>query len=484
MLVIYEVTLSVDREIIDEFDDWLTTHIEEMLELPGFTGAQVYEADDDEQGRARRVTHYELPGQAELDEYLAGPAGAMRQSGIDRFGDRMHASRRILSPGQTGHVPVTEIKSCMNCGTTLSGQYCGNCGQRSKNRMISVWELTRDAFGDLFELDSRLWRSLIPLLIRPGQLTRDYLEGRRARYMPPFRTYLVLSIVFFLVAFFDPREDFGFLFEAAVAPTTEEQAEERREAGEALSEIRENIVTELEREGVLEEHPELAEHLQKELSTAEDPDGGFTITLDDDEEAGVNLKKPTTEDPDGGFAITLDDDGETSNCDTGDITDGDIPDWLAKRLTPERLQAICDKIIADDGASLVEKLVENIPAGLIFLLPLMALALKMLYPLSKRYYVEHLLFFVHFHAFFFLILILMISFDRFAKKVSLNEGFVSLILFVSSLYIPIYLYKAMRKVYSQGHSLTIPKYVALVFMYAIGFLLMFLFALLLAAFSI
>ena len=87
MSVIYEVTLSVDREIVDEFDDWLATHTEEMLELPGFTGAQVYEADDDEQGRARRVTHYELPGRAELDEYLAVPANAMRQSGIDRFGE-------------------------------------------------------------------------------------------------------------------------------------------------------------------------------------------------------------------------------------------------------------------------------------------------------------------------------------------------------------------------------------------------------------
>ena len=360
----------------------------------------------------------------------------------------------------------------MNCGTALSGQYCGTCGQRATNRMISVWELTRDAFGDLFELDSRLWRSLIPLLIRPGKLTRDYLEGRRARYMPPFRTYLVLSIVFFLVAFFDPREDFGFLFEAAETPTSEEQAEERRKAGEALSEIREEIVTELEQEGVLEEHPELAEQLQKERST------------DDEESPGINLKIPTGEDETGGLTITLDDDEDANNCDTGDLSDGDIPDWLAKRLTPERIQAICDKVIADDGQSLVDKLLENIPAGLIFLLPLMALVLKMLYPLSKRYYVEHLLFFVHFHAFFFLILILMISFDRFAEAVSLNDGFISLILFTSSLYIPIYLYKAMRRVYSQGHSLTIPKYVALVFMYAIGFLLMFLFALVLAAFSI
>ena len=50
---------------------------------------------------------------------------------------------------------------CLNCGTELRGQYCGHCGQRASSRLISLWELTRDAFGDLLELDSRLWRTLL-----------------------------------------------------------------------------------------------------------------------------------------------------------------------------------------------------------------------------------------------------------------------------------------------------------------------------------
>ena len=89
---------------------------------------------------------------------------------------------------------------CLNCDALLEGQYCWNCGQRSNTRLISLLELIRDAFGDMFELDSRLWRTLIPLTIRPGYLTAEYLRGRRARYMPPFRMYLVLSFVFFLLS--------------------------------------------------------------------------------------------------------------------------------------------------------------------------------------------------------------------------------------------------------------------------------------------
>ena len=88
----------------------------------------------------------------------------------------------------------------------------------------------------MLELDSRLWRTLIPLAVRPGQLTLDYLEGRRARFMPPFRMYLVLSIVFFLVAFFDPREELGILFEPQ-APSSTESEENANEADAIREEI-------------------------------------------------------------------------------------------------------------------------------------------------------------------------------------------------------------------------------------------------------
>ena len=143
---------------------------------------------------------------------------------IDRFEGRFEAVRRVLRHTGIAAGEPQPLEVCLNCGTTLGGQYCGNCGQRATSRLISVWELLRDAFGDLLELDSRLWRTLIPLVTRPGQLTRDYLEGRRARFMPPFRMYLVLSILFFLVAFFDPREELGILFEPqAPAPTESEE---------------------------------------------------------------------------------------------------------------------------------------------------------------------------------------------------------------------------------------------------------------------
>ena len=157
---------------------------------------------------------------------------------------------------------------------------------------------------------------------------------------------------------------------------------------------------------------------------------------------------------------------------------------LARRFTRERLQAVCQKVSADDGKALLDKLKDNIPAALFFLLPLMALILKILYPLSKRYYVEHLLFVVHFHAFFFLLLILQMLFSKVGEWLSFNEDFVQLIVVVTSFYIPVYLYKAMRRVYGQRHLATIPKFLRLLVSYFAGLMTIFAITGILAAFSL
>ena len=347
---------------------------------------------------------------------------------------------------------------CLNCGTELRGQYCGHCGQRASSRLISLWELTRDAFGDLLELDSRLWRTLLPLLIRPGKLTKDYLEGRRARYMPPFRMYLVLSVVFFVVAFFDPRDDLSLLFEPEPGPTAQEEQDEAVTT-ERLDEA-EKKIEELREEGRLSE--EQANRAREAI---------------DDEEMNFTMFGDATEN---GFNVQYDE--STGKCTaTGE---DQLPAWMRKRLTPERLEGICERIAADEGKNFGTLLLDNIPVALIVLLPFMALVLKGLYPLSRRYFVEHLLFFVHFHSFFFLILTLQILFSRIAGFAFIPEPISILVIVASSFYIPVYLYKAMRRVYGQGHLLTLTKYLVLSIAYTLGASFTILGALLFALFSV
>ncbi len=97
------------------------------------------------------------------------------------------------------------IQRCPNCDGPAPGSFCPRCGQATRERRAPFWDLLRELFDHL-DFDSKLPRSLYCLLARPGRLTRLYLAGKRASYVPPLRMYLVISLVFFVVFDFEPPD--------------------------------------------------------------------------------------------------------------------------------------------------------------------------------------------------------------------------------------------------------------------------------------
>lgn len=91
---------------------------------------------------------------------------------------------------------------CRNCGATLSGHYCSQCGQLADVHVPSTKEIIHEVLEGLTHSDSRLWNTLRCLWLKPGRLTLEFIAGRRVAYLPPFRLYLILSVLFFLVASF------------------------------------------------------------------------------------------------------------------------------------------------------------------------------------------------------------------------------------------------------------------------------------------
>jgi hypothetical protein len=87
---------------------------------------------------------------------------------------------------------------CLNCGTATPDNFCPHCGQHNTHYHVSVWALLAEAAGELFQLDARLTTTLGTLLFRPGKLTAEYVAGRRVRYSPPLRVYLVTSLLYFV----------------------------------------------------------------------------------------------------------------------------------------------------------------------------------------------------------------------------------------------------------------------------------------------
>jgi hypothetical protein len=431
--IIYEVNLSPDPSIEPEFDGWLEHHVEEMLELPGFVGATIHRSEDPADDRPLRSVHYRLRDRAALDAYLADHAARMRADGVRRFGDRFQATRRILDGGRDIKAPSHTLVACANCGTLLHGQYCANCGQRARDRMISLWELVTEASEILTSLDSRLWRTLAMLLFRPGQLTRNYLLGRRARYIPALRLFLGLSLLFFFLFSLDTHFD--------VNATAGEDNDVDLQIGLGSSDATDPVA--------LDETTVTATEQALDVSGLDgspagpEPDGSEAV----DEQAGEEDTRP---------------------CADVKVSWPENIQWMNQWLSTERVQSACEKIAADHGASFTSALLENIPGMMFLFLPLMAAVMKILYPLSSRYYVEHLLFLVHYHSFFYLLMSMNIGVGWVFDGQSLPEWPANLLHAVSAIYIPVYLFRAMRVVYHQGRLLTGLKYVSLGLAYTIS----------------
>jgi Protein of unknown function (DUF3667) len=105
--------------------------------------------------------------------------------------DRPQASNDALpGAGSAAH-------RCGNCESMLTGPYCAVCGQHAHASARNLAAVLHDGWHDITHVDGRLWHSLWMLLRTPGRLTLEYFQQRRARYLPPVRLYLVLSLVFF-----------------------------------------------------------------------------------------------------------------------------------------------------------------------------------------------------------------------------------------------------------------------------------------------
>jgi hypothetical protein len=465
--VLYEVNLEADAGIVAPFDTWLRDHVADMLQFDGFRSAEILDDPEAPAGRIRRIVQYRLRDQAALDEYLAVHAPRMRAQGVARFGESFSARRRVLPHREEFVRGAVSTENCLNCGEVLTGQHCSHCGQPARVRVLSLWSLVRDVIGDLLNADSRVWRTLWPLAFRPGLLTQEFLRGRRARYTPPFRMYLVLSLVFFLVASLDdPGKDVALQIDDTGTniqlreggATTDTPAAPATDAGPqpgappapaatpaapapkpSLDAETKRLIDQLVKRVPSEARKDLRAEFEATLAAA---------TPEEREAARKLAEDPCSE--------------ETFHIQGGPAFEQYEP----------RLRDACRRIVADQ-ASFGRALWNNVPKMMFLFLPLIAAAMSVLYLRSGRYYVEHLLFVVHFHAFFFLSGIAVLLLERLSELTSgalagglaVVQGLLGAALTV---YVPLYLLKAMRRVYEQSWWKTLPKYAMLGLAYLVS----------------
>ena len=348
-----------------------------------------------------------------------------------------------LAPGDQALVPVIDPSltlaakklagsaHCLNCGTALKGPFCYYCGQPDRNFMRFFPVLLRDLMEDLLDLDSRFMRTIKPLLFKPGRLTRDYMEGRRFRYAPPMRLYIFSSIVFFLLAAFlssDAITINSVESDSGLIHIGTDSTQEQEIIGEALSKLPADVLEQID-----------VEHEPNETA---DQESGNGFELDD-----IQFNE------------------QPWNRETNPVDIKWLPKWLNTRINDE-IEGSPQKAeqINENPDLIVDKVFDILPATMFVLLPLVALIFKFWYLFAKRYYIEHLIFSLHNHAFLFvgLTLILLANLGESfltAHNYSAAATAMYWLIVIISIWLPVYMLISLRVVYKQNWFMTLGKFV-------------------------
>lgn len=119
---------------------------------------------------------------------------------------RLRALHIKLLRGRETPPASNETCTCLNCGTTYTGNYCYRCGQSRDTHRYHLSNALKNIAGGFFNIDQGFGRTLLELLYRPGYMMKDFIGGKRAEYFRPFQTLFILAALYIMaVQLIDPE---------------------------------------------------------------------------------------------------------------------------------------------------------------------------------------------------------------------------------------------------------------------------------------
>lgn len=386
-------------------------------------------------------------------------------------------------------------RNCENCGRALLGDFCYACGQPVKGLVRHFSSIIGDFADSVLNLDTRLPRTLWPLLAKPGFLTTEYFSGRRVRYVSPVRLFVFISIVTFFVAQFTVSfgdgtvkfDDGGDSFDKAA--TVQEVEKIRDQTLAEMAEARKNVAgtpgadigIRMGEKAIKEKARERIEALREtqDASTAsagaaaeaETASASATPTSVTTPTTTTTPTKPTTatkNEDDDEFDISFND--KPWDAKTNPIAVAWLPRFANNWLNSQAGRVKGNfKRLKEDPNALKDAMLSAVPSTLFILLPLFAVMLKVLYVFKRRLYMEHLIVALHSHAFLCLALLMMFVTVALQNWLAPESGALhSLFGWIEALlwlWMPIYLLIMQKRVYAQGWPMTLIKYCVLGFCY-------------------
>jgi len=345
---------------------------------------------------------------------------------------RRRRSRRTKGTGP----PLTH---CENCRAELQGHWCAKCGQPAIEYRRSFRHVVADLLNEFLNWDSKFFTTIALLILKPWRLTNEFLAGKRVRYVNPLRLYLLASILFFFAVNYGAK---GIRIDPTKFPE-----EKRAEVAAAIADKRGEIEAELRKDNLT---PEQRQKVQKALDYLTKPSATTTPTPEE-------TASPTP-------APSASPTAESHQQTYGPVADRPFVVFdNAKSTTPfERwIEGRAKEKMGEHGTKMglfISTLFSNLPYMMLCCIPLFALVLKLLYIRGRIFYIDHLIYALHIHSFFYagimLIVLATIGVTRFGPG-AIAGWLIALlwIAFVTQIFLSI------RYVYRQGWFFSIFKFI-------------------------
>jgi len=333
----------------------------------------------------------------------------------------------------------TDNKVCRNCEADMPEQslYCPKCSQKNTDGKIPIWAFVKDMLENLFNLDSKLFKTAFGLFI-PGKLTNEFFYGKHKSFATPSRMFLASTILFFAsVGLLVDKEMDNNNFKGGILGI---QSESKNKAGAI--------------KGIDAVKKGMGDNMTPEMKTEFDSIRARIMrdSFDADSTNMTIFYEPYT------FA-------------SGDFINLSADSMIQKYKIEEFWDVIFFKQIhkvRQNPKSLFTSLIGNMTWMLLLLIPSIALIFKLLYIRRDKYYVEHLVFLFHIHAFGLLVgvgLLNLLNFTNFEYEVSYTPWIV--------LGLILYIFIALKQVYEQGWIKTFIKLFMIAISYVIFFVIWF-----------
>lgn len=346
-------------------------------------------------------------------------------------------------------MPKSRSKSdiCYNCHHKIGDyNYCPNCGQVNSHKQIPLKQILKELLGDVFTFDNKFFKSLWPLVGKPGHLTNEYISGRRVRYIFPLRLYVFTTFLFFFVLSLSNAIDTNGIEEQRKHQVTPDSLREfLKPYSNAMSKnTRERLIVDLgytynlEKREDIKSNP-LADTLKNYIKYA-NPGLDDTIANMYAQQIyrSFTFHNKTTKDADPEGHGRLDQ--KLRSFDFSDISRSrffskldssysyKMAVWKREKINitfagsdtiqigfMRELEKKAEYLFAqgDRGWNIfLNELIRQIPKVMFFLLPLFALLLKLFFIRQKIFYFNHLIFALHIHSLIFMYLIIPVFFTN------------------------------------------------------------------------